>query len=50
MLVLPIPAAIQGTVSYGVVLKDNLFDANHLYFLFSHVSYISGSLEEHRRH
>jgi hypothetical protein len=45
MLVLPIPAAIQGTVSYGVILIGNLFDANHLYFLFSHVSYISWTLE-----
>jgi hypothetical protein len=45
MFVLPIPAAIQGTVSYGVALIDNLFDANHLYLLFSHVSYISGILE-----
>jgi hypothetical protein len=42
MLVLPIPAAIQRTVTYGVTLIGNLFDANHLYFLFSHVSYISG--------
>jgi hypothetical protein len=45
MLVLPIPAAIQGTVSYGVILIGDLFDANHLYLLFSHVSYISGILE-----